>query len=121
MALIVTPSQLARRADFYHQLAQLNNAGVDLLRSLAQLQAHPPSSSYRRKIRFLLEELSQGFTFSEAVTRVSDWLPAFDIALLQAGEQSGRLDACFKVLANYYTDRARVARQVIMDLMYPVF
>jgi type IV pilus assembly protein PilC len=47
-------------------------------------------------------------------------LPAFDIALLQAGEQSGRLEACFRLLADYYRDRARLARQVLMDLAYPV-
>src|SRR5207245_10047520 len=49
------------------------------------------------------------------------WLPEFDIALLQAGEHSGRLDACFRLLADYYNDRARLARQVIADLAYPAF
>src|SRR5205807_200468 len=52
---------------------------------------------------------------------IGQWLPAFDIALLQAGEQSGRLEACFRLLADYYTDRARLARQVISDLAYPAF
>ena len=53
--------------------------------------------------------------------RSGHWLPAFDIALLQAGEHSGRLDACFRLLADYYTDRARLARQMISDLAYPAF
>jgi len=53
--------------------------------------------------------------------RIGQWLPAFDVALLQAGEQSGRLEACFRLLADYYTDRARLARQVIADLAYPAF
>ncbi|HKI68150.1 MAG TPA: type II secretion system F family protein, partial [Verrucomicrobiae bacterium] len=48
-------------------------------------------------------------------------LPLFDTSLLMAGEKSGRLDACFRLLSDYYTDRARVARQVIADLLYPVF
>jgi type II secretory pathway component PulF len=48
-------------------------------------------------------------------------LPEFDISLLQAGEHSGRLDSCFRLLADYYTDRARLARQVIGDLAYPAF
>ena len=49
------------------------------------------------------------------------WLPAFDLALLQAGEHSGRLEACFRLLTDYYTDRARLARQMIGDLAYPAF
>jgi len=121
MALMITPGQLSRRADFYHQLAQLHGAGIDILRALQQLQAHPPSSLYRTKLRHLLDELGHGFTFTESAERVGGWLPPFDLALLQAGEHSGRLEACFKVLADYYTDRARMARQVIADLAYPVF
>src|SRR5208282_3580686 len=48
------------------------------------------------------------------------WLPVFDVALVEAGERSGRLDACFRLLADYYNDRATLARQVIADLIYPV-
>src|SRR6185295_18916460 len=56
----------------------------------------------------------------ESLRRSGAWLPEFDIALLQAGETSGRLDACFRVLADHYEDRARITRQMIADLAYPV-
>ena len=48
------------------------------------------------------------------------WLPEFDIALIDAGERSGRLDACFRLLADYYNDRARITKQMISQLIYPV-
>ena len=48
-------------------------------------------------------------------------MPAFDVALIQAGEHSGRLDACFKLLAGYYRERAQLGRQVLADLGYPAF
>ena len=48
------------------------------------------------------------------------WLPEFDIALIDAGERSGRLDACFRLLAEYYTDQARLTKQLISQLLYPV-
>ncbi|HEY1489764.1 MAG TPA: type II secretion system F family protein, partial [Verrucomicrobiae bacterium] len=44
----------------------------------------------------------------------------FDIALIDAGERSGRLDACFRLLADYYNDQARITKQVISQLLYPV-
>ena len=69
----------------------------------------------------MLHELADGSTFTDALRSLGSWLPAFDIALLQAGEESGRLDACFRTLANYYDDRARVARQMMADLAYPAF
>jgi type II secretory pathway component PulF len=121
MPLIITPRQFRDRAEFYHQLAQLTAAGITLPTALDQLQRHPPARSYRWPIGRLCRELSEGFTFTESLQRLGSWLPAFDIALLHAGEQSGRLDACLRLLANYYEDRARVARQITSDLLYPAF
>jgi type II secretory pathway component PulF len=121
MQLILTPGQLTQRGEFYHQLGQLTSAGIGLPAALEQLQHHPPDRSYRDPIAGLLESLRGGFTFAEALQRLGSWVPAFDIALLHAGEQSGRLDAGFRLLADYYTDRARIAKQMIADLIYPVF
>ena len=120
MSLTLTPAQLSRRAEFYQQLAQLVAAGVGLLDALSHLAAHPPSPSYREPIEALRDGLSRGSTFSEVLRESGHWAPVFDIALLQAGEQSGRMDACFRLLANYYADRARLARQMLADLAYPV-
>ena len=49
------------------------------------------------------------------------WLPSFDLALIQAAEQSGRLPESFRLLAGYYTERAQLARRVAADLAYPLF
>jgi type IV pilus assembly protein PilC len=121
MPLIVTPGQLVRRSELYHQLGQLTTAGLGLTRALEQLQRAPPSRSFRAPIRRVLAEIAAGYTFSESVRRAGGWLPDFDIALLEAGERSGRLDACFRLLSDYYGDRARMAREMIGDLAYPAF
>jgi type II secretory pathway component PulF len=120
MSLTVTPGQLTRRSEFYHQLAQLTAAGIGIPAALGQLARHPPSRSYRRPLQLAVAQLSEGATFTESLQQ-GDWLPEFDLALLHAGEQSGRLDACFRVLADHYADRARIGRQVIADLLYPLF
>ena len=119
--MIITPGQLSRRADFYHQLGQLTGAGLGLLQALEQLRRNPPDRSYRQPLSQVLEQITAGTTLTEAVKSCGHWLPAFDVALLEAGEHSGRLDACFRLLADYYTDRARLARQMISDLAYPAF
>lgn len=121
MPLTVTPGQLVRRSELYHQLGQLTAAGLGLTRALEQIHRAPPSRSFRAPIRHVLADIAAGFTFSESVRRAGGWLPDFDIALLEAGERSGRLDACFRMLADYYADRARLARQMIADLAYPAF
>src|SRR5262245_36372536 len=121
MAFILTPGQLTQRADFYHQLGQLTAAGIGLPAALQEIERHPPARSYRQAVQRISTYLTQGYTLTEAIQKLGSWLPAFDVALLNAGEQSGRLDNCLRLLADYYTDRARIARQVIADLAYPAF
>ena len=120
-ATLVTPGQFTRRAELYHQLSQLTMAGLPILRALEQLARNPPARAFREPLQQIIQEISAGCTFTESVQRSGNWISSFDLALLEAGERSGRLDACFRVLADYYTDRARTARQVIGDLAYPAF
>lgn len=121
MAFIVTPGEFTKRAEFYHQLQQLTAAGVSIVRALEQLRRNPPSASYRVCIEHLLKGVNGGQTFSEALRSVPDWLPEFDIMVIDAGEQSGRLDSSFRMLGDYYTERAKVAKRIITRLAYPVF
>lgn len=121
MALIVTPRQLAQRAEFYHQLGQLTAAGVTLLAALELIERAPPHRGFRPYLNRLGAAIRDGGTFSEALLALGHWVPSFDVALLHAGERSGRLPDCFKLLAEHYADRARLARQVITDLAYPLF
>lgn len=120
MALIVTPGQLNRRAELYQQLAQLTAAGLGLVGSLEQLHRHPPARSFRVPLQTILDGLAQGYTFAESAARVPDWLPEFDLALVDAGERSGRLDVCFRALAGFYHERARLIKQMIGQMIYPV-
>lgn len=95
------------------------SAGIPIVRALEQIQRSPPAFSFRKPLQRLQAELARGATLSESLQAL-DWLPVFDLALIGAGEQSGRLDACFRMLADYYNDRARVIKQVISQLIYPV-
>lgn len=121
MPLIITPKQLNQRAELYHQLATMITAGLTIRKALEHLQANPPSYSLRAAITELLAGLEKGLTVTESVQRIEKWTPSFDIALIDAGERSGRLDACFKLLSTYYRERAQMARQMISDMAYPAF
>ena len=121
MPLIVTPSELNRRADFYHQLQQLTSAGLGITRSLDQLKRNAASRSYRLATGQLLAQIERGQALGESMRAIPDWLPDFDITLVEAGEQSGRLDRCFRMLGDYYVERAKVAKKVIGALAYPAF
>jgi type IV pilus assembly protein PilC len=121
MALILTPRQLSQRADYYHQLGQLTAAGIGVIDAFRMQARNPPASSFRKPLEQVVNHLAQGDPVAEALGRLGHWTPAFDIALIHAGEQSGRMDAVFKLLGDYYADRARLLRQTITDLLYPAF
>lgn len=105
----------------YHQLSQLAAAGIGLTQALEIQQRKPPARSYRKPLAQILEKLAQGSTFAEAAASTGRWLPQFDAALLEAGETSGRLPACLKLLAEHYAERAGLLRHSIASLAYPVF
>jgi type II secretory pathway component PulF len=120
MPLIITPGQLSQRGEFYHQVSTMLTAGLTLPQALEQTQRNSPRT-LRPQIKRLLRCLEEGCTFTEAVAQLGRWMPSFDAALLEAGETSGRLDQSFRLLSTYYSERARMARQTISDLLYPVF
>ncbi len=120
MALLITPGQLTSRSELFHQLGQVTASGIGLIPALEILQRNPPRPSLRAPIGRLLHQLNEGSSFGESLERSGRWLSSFDVALLQAGEQSGRLPDCFRVLANYYSQRAQLARQVIAFSAYPL-
>ncbi len=120
MPLVMTPKQLRLQGEFYHQLSVLTSAGLPLLSALSSLEKNPPNRSFRKPLAQVQADVNQGFTFAESVRRVGNWLPTFDIALLEAGEQSGRLDHCFALLSGYYHERSSLASETLGHLAYPV-
>jgi type II secretory pathway component PulF len=121
MALVYSPAQLTARSEFYHQLGSLIGVGLVLTRACDQLERNPPNREYAAVAAQLGASLNQGFTVTEAFTRCAGFTPAFDLALIDAGERSGRLEAVFKLLARHYDERAKLFRQVLTQLAYPVF
>ena len=121
MALLITPRALAQRGEFYYQLSSMIRAGLPIIRALQTVEKSPPSGSYRQPVAQMLVELKGGNSFVGALEAVGDWLPIFDKALREAGEKSGRLDECFRLLASYYEERAKLAREVIGQMIYPFF
>lgn len=119
MAAINTPSSIRKRAELYHQIAQMVASGIGLIPALELVQRNPPSASFRNHLRYVIQQLNHGATVSEAIRSTGSWLPSFDVYLIEAAEKSGRLDSVFRMLGDYYADTARLQKQMITDLAYP--
>jgi type IV pilus assembly protein PilC len=120
VAFIVSPKQLANRAELYHQLAMLVSSGIPMINTLEMMERNPVSHSSRAAMLHVTQLLREGQTVTTAF-RDAGGFPEFDSALIEAGDKSGRLDQCFKLLSLYYSERAATLRTVISGLLYPAF
>lgn len=135
---MVTPGQLARRAAFFEQLAAMISAGVSLPKALEMVGRNRVAGVSQKVVRAITAHLNEGHTFTDAMQLVSGqlrnvpgvevsirpirdyWLTDFDIALLSAGEQSGRLDAALRLLARYCESRAKIIRDTITNMIVTI-
>ncbi len=111
-------------------------AGVPLTKALEMAGKNRSLGVPRKVIQELTHHLQEGYTFTDAMQLVSGqkrgvegagrrtnkacWLSDFDMALLSAGEESGRLDTTFKLLARYYIARAKIIRDTITGSMVTI-
>ncbi|MEW6307276.1 MAG: type II secretion system F family protein [Verrucomicrobiota bacterium] len=121
MPFIVTPRHLTLRSELYHQLGSMTAAGLGLPDAMRALSRNPPTRSFSNPLKQAVEYIEEGYSFAEAMFKLGQWMPAFDLALLHAGEKSGRLPQCFQMLSDYYRERAELANSVINALIYPAF
>ena len=85
--------------------------------ALEAMDALPSGSNERATIQRVLAQLRAGRSITQAVRRAGS--PEFDADLLEAGERSGRLDVCFRLLADYYASRARISSLALGQMIYP--
>lgn len=134
---MVTPATLARRAELYYQIGNSISAGLPLVQALEMASNNPSLRSSRVLIQDLIQYLREGHTLADSIAFVQGklpghvevtltnkkhhfWMPDFDVALLSVGEETGRLDATFKMLAKNYADRAKLIRDTISSLILPM-
>src|SRR5687768_1236269 len=101
MAIIVTPGQLKKQGEFYLQLASMTGAGVSITQGVDLLRRNAPSRSLKAMAELVMGGLVRGQTFTESLRQTGRKVPEFDVGLIDAGEASGRLDQCFRLLGNY--------------------
>jgi len=105
--------------NFYHQMGVMFDAGLPVTRSL-ETAAEGQKGRTKEAVSFLLDEVSSGSTVSAAMKKKRLFVP-FDIALIEAAEESGNLAMTFKMLADWYELKGGIIRKLKYSLMMPVF
>ncbi|MFN3421297.1 MAG: type II secretion system F family protein, partial [Armatimonadota bacterium] len=97
------PSVLAQ---FFHNLYQSVRAGVPLRDALETIANAPTPLS--PVARHAAKRVTAGVPLSQAFAETSVAFPSYVIPLIQAGEQSGKLDEVFGYLADHFQGEHRV-------------
>jgi len=131
---MVTPGNLKRRAEVYHQIGTSIQAGLPLVKALQMGRSHLAFNTSHRTMLRLVDYLGQGHTLRDSIHLVQTDanpgvevalshkktkfdVPVFDLALLGVGEETGRLDQVFKQLGEYYKVKAEIISKTISDMI----
>jgi len=115
------PADLRRRALFCSQLSTMLEAGLALPRSLQTLAGSASDTPERRLATRWLDGLGAGLTCADALEGLGGrFADGLDLALVRAGEQSGRLDQMFALLARHYHARADNLAVIFQSSVYPL-
>lgn len=108
-----------RLVDFTRQLGIMVNAGLSLVDALSIMTRQTKDVSQKQLIGVLLDKIKAGESFSNALQWYPDTFQNFYIALVKAGESSGKLDEVLLRLAENL-ERSREFKGKIMNaLLYP--
>ena len=106
---------------FYRQLAKLIKSGVPILRAITLIAEQMPHARVRRVLEEAGESVRQGQSLSSALRFFEHDFGLFDIALIEAGENAGRLDESLMKIVQYRTEQDQLRSKVGMALVYPLF
>lgn len=105
-------------AIFYEQLAVTLDAGLSIAQAV-QLSGDTAGGQLRTSGQRWSAGCAAGRGLAELLQAAGQ--PSFDIALIKAGETSGRLPELCRELASHYRHRIALRTLVLGRLVYPVF
>ncbi len=106
------------------ELSALLRAGIPLMRALQLAADSTPEATVREALSRITRDLDNGHNLvaaAEHEQRASGLLTAYDVAMLQVGEQTGRLPEAFAELHRHREFIRTTGEQVGSALRYPAF
>lgn len=103
------------------QLSTLFEAQVSALRVFQLLATETENPKLARKLSEIVSDLQGGSSISNAMEKHKDVFTSFYIAMVRAGEESGRLDQVLLFLADYLDRSYEVTSKAKNALIYPAF
>lgn len=98
-------------------MASLIDAGLPVTKALRQ----PHPNAIKKVVRQLAEEIDAGHgQLSELMQNHPGLFSDFECKIIKVGEETGRLEKSFQVLAEYFEERRDLTSTLLSEIAYPL-
>ena len=106
---------------FVRQLAVMFRSKMPLTEALDTLSRQSKKRGFGEKIRKIKEEVEAGASLSQALSRYPSVFSSFFVAVVRAGEASGKLSESLNYLADYLERSYEFSNKIKSAMTYPAF
>lgn len=110
----------AELAIFTRQIATMLDSGLSLVSSLQGLAEQTNNKFMKQVIENVTNRIESGSTFSESLTNHKKVFPQLYLAMVEAGEKSGKLADILSRLSSYMEAAEKLRKKVKSATMYPI-
>ena len=104
---------------FTRQMGALIKAGIPITRAITGILESMENPLLVKSLRDILEQLESGRSLSVACARHPRVFTNLYISMLQVGENTGRLEESFTLMADYIDRNRRITQNIKTALRYP--
>lgn len=108
------------RAEAFALLSLLLESGMSLDAALETIVGAAQKERHKAALRTLTGAVREGRTLAEGLRRMPEWFEAHHVAMVQAGEDSGRLPEVLKRINEQEERAQRLRQQLASALTYPI-
>lgn len=105
---------------FASNLAEMISAGLSLSRSLNVLGRQSSNERLKRTIDDIQAEIDKGQSFSSALGKYPKIFSPVFVAMVEAGEKSGKLPESLRVISDQFSKTFALRKKIKGALMYPM-
>ncbi|MEM7700240.1 MAG: type II secretion system F family protein, partial [Verrucomicrobiota bacterium] len=117
--LTTRSKNLDDRVALFNGLAKCFDRNIPIIKSFHLQANRVKSPKFRGLIADVASDLQQGEKISDAMGKRSDVFSPDIIALIQAGEESGRLPEVFRRIGNSQKKTSRILKKLKSGMIYP--
>lgn len=110
---------LKEKIIFTNNLGTMIEAGLPLARALTVIGKQTKNPKLKEILESLITDVNKGLAFNEGLTKFPKVFPGFYVAMIRAGEESGKLPETLKIVASQLEKSYELKRKIRGAMIYP--